>query len=84
MRALGLLCTTVTVASLVVGCSSSEKQWYKAGQEYTVAEFKRDRAACEKNGTLDEDCLRQRGWVPLTADKEKAQPTVTPQKGRYY
>ena len=62
----------VAVASLVpLGCSSErERQWYKPGVNYTVAEFTRDRDECtSKDRVLDEQCMKQRGWFPLTSDK---------------
>ena len=75
----------VAVAALLTACASSEKQWYKPNAEYTVEEFKRDRAACEKSGQLDEDCLRQRGWMSLTSDKEKTVPASQPiSKQKYF
>jgi hypothetical protein len=65
----------LAAAMLAAACGSAvEKQWYKPTGEYTVADFKRDRAACEKDGKLDESCLRERGWLPLTLDKEKPPP----------
>jgi len=77
-----LLLILVTVA--ISGCGSASKQWYKPGADYTVAEFKRDRAACEKSGTLDEECLRQRGWVPLSIDKDTSPPPPEhTTRGRY-
>lgn len=55
--------------SILAGCAGdTSKQWYKPGVEYTLQDFKRDQAACTKAGTLDETCLRERGWVPLSAD----------------
>jgi hypothetical protein len=83
MRGLMLL---IAVVSVLSACASADKQWYKPGTEYTVTEFRRDRTVCEKNGKLDEECLRQKGWVPLSTDAEKAAP-VNPnanQRGRYY
>ena len=44
------------------------KQWLKPGQNYTVAEFRRDEVACTKDRKLDEECMRQRGWVALSGD----------------
>ncbi len=82
MRALFLL---FAIAGMIAACGSAEKQWYKAGTDYTVAEFQRDRARCEKNGKLDEECLKQLGWVSLSPDKGKPAP-VNPnanQRGRY-
>ena len=76
-----LLCCAVL--GLLTACGSGEKQWYKPNTEYTVAEFQRDRAACEKSGQLDEGCLRQRGWVSLTPDKDKPLPPVPTSKSRY-
>jgi hypothetical protein len=68
----------VIVASLIpVGCSSErDRQWYKPGANYTVTEFNRDRDECTpKKGDLDEQCMKQRGWVPLTSDRA---PTADP------
>jgi hypothetical protein len=45
-----------------------EKQWYKPAGNYSTAEFDRDSKACTKNRQLDEECLKQRGWVPLSGD----------------
>ena len=82
MRAL-LLC--FAVVGLLTACGSTDKQWYKPNAEYTVAEFQRDRAACEKSGQIDEECLRQRGWVSLTPDKDKAAvPPIPTSKQKYY
>ena len=81
MRAFLLCCA---VLGLLAACGSSEKQWYKPNAEYTVAEFQRDRASCEKNGQLDEECLRQRGWVSLSPDKEKPPPAIPTTKQKYY
>ena len=62
----------------LAGCTTSEeKQWYKPGVNYTMADFERDQAACMKNKVLDEDCLRERGWVTLSVDKN----TIPPMKG---
>jgi hypothetical protein len=73
----------VIAAVALAGCAAEpDKQWYKASS-YTVAEFQRDRDACTKNGVLDEPCLRQRGWIPLSADKEKPVQPPEPVKGRY-
>jgi hypothetical protein len=56
------------------GCASPERQWMKVGQQYTVEEYRRDHAACLKNGKLDEDCMRSRGWVDLAPNVEKPPP----------
>ena len=52
--------------ALLGGCAGTdEKQWLKVNQSYTTAEFQRDYAACSKGGTLDEACLRAKGWVDV-------------------
>ena len=57
------------VAAATGGCSlEPDRQWYKPGASYTVADFERDHAACTRNRQLDEACLKQRGWVPLSGD----------------
>jgi len=63
----------LAIIALSLGACASEagKQWYKPGDNYTVAEFQRDQRACTKNRVLDETCLRERGWVAITADDDK-------------
>jgi hypothetical protein len=59
----------VVVAFIMIGCGSEQdRQWFKPDGNYTVAEFKRDRDECTKDKVLDEACLKQRGWVPVTSD----------------
>ena len=59
----------VVIASLLASCGrATEKQWYKPNANYTVAEFEQDRRACTRERQLDEACLRQKGWVSLSAD----------------
>ena len=79
----------MTVVSLSACSSDSEKQWYKPARNYTVAEFQRDQAECTKNKVLDEDCMKERGWVAISADKDTGPPPMkggpgdTPKPGRY-
>jgi len=76
----------LVVASVVlVGCSSErDRQWYKPGANYTVAEFTRDRDECTKGRELDEQCMKQKGWVPLTADRGSSKtPSANPRGPRY-
>ena len=78
----------VVAALIPVGCSSErDRQWYKPGSNYTVTEFTRDRDECTpKKGDLDEQCMKQRGWVPLTSDREPPgapKPAQTPRGPRY-
>lgn len=64
---------------IFIACSSEPaKQWYKPTGNYTTDEFRRDRAACTKNGDVDEDCLKARGWIGLSADPDKGQSPVDP------
>jgi hypothetical protein len=63
---------------LLTGCTlEAERQWYKPNQDYTAVELRRDYAECTKNRVLDESCMRQRGWVSLSGDRE--QPVRPPQ-----
>jgi hypothetical protein len=57
----------LTAAALLAapGCSSDDRQWLKLNQKYTTEEFRRDHAACWKNGKLDDACMRERGWVAV-------------------
>jgi hypothetical protein len=75
------------VLSLNACATETEKQWYKPGANYTMAEFHRDEAACTKNKVLDEECMKERGWVALSADKDTIAPMQgglqSPKPGRY-
>jgi len=78
----------IAMSSLGACASDTGKQWYKPGDNYTVAEFQRDQTACTKNRVLDEACLRERGWVAITADDDKGPSPVRPEPpkaggGRY-
>lgn len=76
---LALLFVAVAIASS--SCSlAPDKQWLKPGQTYTVAEFRQDEAACTKSGKLDEDCMRQRGWVALSGDAAPKAKTLEEQE----
>jgi len=79
MRRCALLFVLLTF--VLFGCSSDrDRQWYKPNVNYTVDEFKQDRDQCtNKDHQLDEDCMKQRGWIPLTNDKA---PTPTLQPGK--
>jgi hypothetical protein len=57
------------VALAASGCASEEKEWMKIGSSYSMAEFRRDYTACSKGGTLDESCMRSRGWVAVNPSK---------------
>jgi hypothetical protein len=65
------------IAIALGACTSApRKQYYKPNDNYTTEEFRRDRAACTKNGELDEECLKALGWVGLSADDDKGQSPV--------
>jgi hypothetical protein len=66
-----ILLLIVIVLPLTACGSGSEKQWYKPGGSYTVAEFQRDQATCTRDKVLDEDCLKERGWIAISADEDK-------------
>jgi len=69
---------------VLTACSSEpEQQWYKSGGAYTVEEFRRDQAACTKNRVLDEECLRARGWIAISADEDKGPAPIQGPRGKY-
>ena len=70
----------IATTGLVVGCSSErDRQWYKPATNYTTEEFRRDRDACtSKKDVLDEACMKQKGWVPLTSDRPVEGPKPPP------
>ena len=80
-------CLLIVVASgLLVGCSSErDRQWYKPNVNYTVDDFKRDRDGCtSKDNVLDEQCMKDHGWVPLTSDRSAPpKPAASPRGPRY-
>jgi hypothetical protein len=71
----------VSIAIAVSACSlAPDKQWLKPGQSYTVADFRRDEVACTKARKLDEECMRQRGWVALSGDAAPKPKTLEEQE----
>jgi hypothetical protein len=59
----------------LAGCAAQpEQQWMKVGERYTVAEFRQDVAACTHGGKLDGACMRERGWVTMTAPPKPDKP----------
>jgi hypothetical protein len=83
---IGRRCLVFLVASwILVGCSTEpDRQWYKPGTNYTVAEFTRDRDGCTKDGELNELCMKERGWFPLSGDRPpETAPKPPPERGRY-
>ena len=79
MSRLAFLLVAIGIAASA--CSlAPDKQWLKPGQNYTVAEFRRDEAACTKDRRLDEECMRQRGWVALSGDAAPKPKTLEEQE----
>ncbi len=67
------------------GCARDDRQWMKINQQYTTADFRRDHAACSKDGKLNDECMTSRGWVPVgssKSDKEKDNRPVEPNRPR--
>jgi hypothetical protein len=56
----------VVAALLAAGCATDDRQWLKLNEKYTTEEFRQDHAACSKGGTLDDACMRSRGWVAVS------------------
>jgi hypothetical protein len=66
------------LAATLGACSSGNREWMKVGQPYTVEEFRRDFAACTKDGQLDETCMRGRGWVDVNPKVDKPEKKTEP------
>lgn len=77
------------VTAVLAGCGSLDnREWMKVDQKYTTEEFRRDYGECSRTGTVDDECMRSRGWIAVAPGKEEkrapdplAQPTG--RKGRY-
>ena len=77
------LALLISFSLAATACASvPEKQWYKPGGSYTLADFRSDEKACTRDRQLDEECLKARGWVPLSADVEPTKADPTPAKSR--
>lgn len=77
------LLLVLAMAAALGACSlAPDKQWYKPGQNYTVADFQRDQKTCTKNRELDEGCLKALGWVPLSGDPDKTPQRTLEQQER--
>lgn len=80
---------TAFAAVLVVlaasACAEPEREWLKVNQPYTAEEFRRDLAACTRGSTLDEECMKGRGWISVSAKRsEKSEePIRAPVTPRY-
>lgn len=74
---LGVLLVALTTSA----CANDTREWMKLDSTYTTAEFRRDLQECTIKGTLDDDCMKARGWVAVTPPKgeqKKEDPLSTP------
>jgi len=76
----------VTLAMMAAGCSTTDdRQWLKVDQQYTTEEFRRDLAACTRDGKLDDACMRSRGWVAVNpmgkGEQQVRDPNASPITG---
>jgi len=62
----------------LAGCAADDREWMKINEKYTTEDFRRDYAACSKSGKLDEECMKHRGWVAVTAPKQADKPYGDP------
>lgn len=77
-RLTAVACVLALAGSLGACSLDPEKQWYKPSGSYTSAEFDRDTRTCTKDRVLNEECLKARGWVPLSGDIVKKVPEKPP------
>ena len=65
----------LALAGIVLGATAcggiDDRQWMKINQRYTTAEFQQDVAACSPKRTLDEECMKNRGWVDVSRSKSE-------------
>lgn len=86
MNAIDVAAILAVVMAVGSACSTAEpaRQWYKPAGDYTVQDLKRDMAACTREKKLDQECLRARGWVDLSADVSRPTPEPSQPPGRRY
>jgi hypothetical protein len=86
VKYLSLLGLVIILIASACG-SATDKQWYKPNADYTAADFERDRLECTpKKKSLDETCLKDKGWLPLSGDvgpAVKAPSLPGKAKGKY-
>lgn len=74
MAGMSRLIALLPIAALILAAAcnnaATDRQWYKPNVNYTADDFERDRTACtdKKSKTLDEGCMKDRGWVALGGD----------------
>jgi hypothetical protein len=79
--------TALPLCAGLVACGPPEREWMKINESYTKEEFRRDLTACTRGTTLDEACMKSRGWVSVSAPKQVKPPEqqpvpTTPRYGR--
>ena len=85
-----LVLLALVIILIVSACgTATDKQWYKPNADYTAADFERDRVDCtpKKSKTLDEQCMKDKGWLSLSGDVGPAvkAPSLPPRsKGGKY
>jgi len=80
----GVVLVAAVFLAEVSGCARQpERQWYKIGQPYSMAEFQRDRAECTRGRQLDFACMRARGWVDVSPDRPPPAPEPERPPRRY-
>ncbi|HEY7649766.1 MAG TPA: hypothetical protein VID04_12250 [Methylomirabilota bacterium] len=75
-----LLLITLPLCVGLAACGGTEREWMKINESYTKEEFRRDVAQCTHGITLDEACMKSRGWVSVTAKQAKPAEQQPPQQ----
>ena len=77
----GALFLLAVLLGSATGCASlGEPLWYKPGGTYTTAEFNRDRDSCTRDKTLDPECMKTKGWVPVSPDRPATTTSPVPSR----
>lgn len=66
-----ILLAALPLCAGLAACASTEREWMKINESYTKEEFRRDVAQCSRGTTLDEACMKSRGWVSVTGKQAK-------------
>ena len=73
-----LVAGVLTVAAC--GSAADDREWMKVNERYTIQDFRRDHAECTRSGKLDDVCMRNRGWVDVSARKAPEQVPLPERK----
>lgn len=71
--------TALPLCAGLAACATPEREWMKINESYTRDEFRRDVAQCTRGATLDEACMKSRGWVGVNPGKQ-VKPAEQPQQ----